>query len=54
VAAPALVGSATAIGTTGGVGVWMGTAFQQKPVKVWTGAAWVAKPPKTWNGSAWV
>jgi len=48
------VGTVTVDATTGGVGVWMGTAWQQKPVKVWTGSAWVAKPPKTWTGSAWV
>ena len=50
----AVTGTATAVGTTGGIGVWMGTAWQQKPVKVWTGSAWATKPPKTWTGSAWV
>jgi hypothetical protein len=38
----------------GTVGVWSGTAWEQKPAKVWTGSAWVQKPVKTWNGSAWV
>ena len=54
VAAFAVTGTATAIGFMGGVAVWTGSAFEQKPVKVWMGAAWVAKPPKTWNGNAWV
>jgi len=38
----------------GGVKVWNGSAWVQKPVKVWNGSAWVTKPLKVWNGSAWV
>jgi hypothetical protein len=38
----------------GGMSVWSGSAWVDKPVKVWSGSAWVAKSVKVWNGSAWV
>lgn len=39
---------------TGLMAVWLGAAWEKKPVRVWSGAAWVEKPLKVWNGAAWV
>lgn len=38
---------------TGGVLVWVGSGWVEKPVKVWTGSVWVIKPMRCWSGSSW-
>lgn len=40
--------------TNGFIKVWLGSAWELKPVKYWTGAAWVQKPILYWNGASWV
>jgi hypothetical protein len=51
----ALSGSPVTLTRTaiGGMNVWTGSAWADKPVKVWTGSAWLKKPVKVWNGSGW-
>lgn len=39
--------------TSGGVMVWMGSAWVMKPMRVWMGSSWSAKPVRHWNGSIW-
>lgn len=38
----------------GGIKVWGGSSWTEKPVKVWNGSSWVSKPLKLWNGSSWI
>jgi hypothetical protein len=37
----------------GGLLLWNGTAWVEKPVKVWNNVTWLQKPVKTWNGTTW-
>ncbi|MBT9158784.1 MAG: hypothetical protein DDT26_00031 [Dehalococcoidia bacterium] len=39
---------------SGRIRVWIGGAWDKKPVKVWTGSVWAIKPLKYHNGFAFV
>lgn len=38
----------------GGINVYDGSTFVQKPMKVWSGSTWQEKTPSVWNGAEWV
>jgi hypothetical protein len=49
----AFFGVPAAAGAGGMIKVWMGSAFEWKPIKWWDGAAFVVGKLKYWTGTVW-
>lgn len=50
---PAAAEIESAIVSNGFIKVWLGSAWELKPVKYWNGASWIQKPILYWSGAAW-